>query len=606
LGLQFAAEHGMVHRDIKPHNLMLTPDGQVKILDFGLARLLREETEEDLRAEVPAQGAASAGTLTEVGTLMGTADFIAPEQAADPRQADSRADIYSLGCTLYYLLAGTVPFPGGTALDKLAAHKQHKPAPLGKLRGAVPAALSAVIERMLAKDPSQRLQTPAEVALALRPFSAAATAQRRRVRRLARAAAALAAMVLAAAVIYVQTDNGELIIEADGDKVAVLVSAGGVKVRDEAARREYQLSIGRHRLRPGEYTLDVKELPAGVEFTTSNPFLLKRGARTVVRVTFDPKKAPGYLKDDALRWFPADTTFFIAMNMEVVPDITRLPLLLMAEAGGENTRRFLDIIGRIDRISFAHVANREQPKRARSFMRVTGRIARDRVIDHFRRLWKGTLQEKHLSGEEIVILHDTTKGGGALALIGTTDLVIANYQDPLEFDLPVLQECLDLRAGRGTNMPSAQTAMLKEFPDDAWEIAAGEVPEFFRKTYAFAFMRSIRTGYFWARGRSDVEMGFRGTFANAVDAQRFSMTLDLMKLLFTNAPLVAKDAELSAAVVKAFASIQREIKGDHLSGSVRIPSRAFTALVETIANMPLKELLETPALHPTKRPADAP
>src|SRR5207253_9590972 len=104
-GLHVAAGHGMVHRDIKPHNLMLTSEEQVKILDFGLARLVREEaagTEETGRVDA----SEPAGPLTEVGTLMGTADFIAPEQADDPRQADIRADIYSLGCTLYYLLAG--------------------------------------------------------------------------------------------------------------------------------------------------------------------------------------------------------------------------------------------------------------------------------------------------------------------------------------------------------------------------------------------------------------------------------------------------------------------------------------------------------------------
>src|SRR5205807_3722881 len=133
---------------------MLTPAGQVKILDFGLARLVCEEAAGAEGEAAPAGPAAgeSAGTLTEAGTLMGTADFIAPEQAADPRQADIRADIYSLGCTLYYLLAGDVPFPGGTALDKLTAHREQKPVPLAKLRSDVPSALSGVLDRMLAKD----------------------------------------------------------------------------------------------------------------------------------------------------------------------------------------------------------------------------------------------------------------------------------------------------------------------------------------------------------------------------------------------------------------------------------------------------------------------
>ncbi len=157
LGLQHAFERGMVHRDIKPANLIRTPEGTIKILDFGLARFVSEST--------------SGGVLTEPGAVVGTPDYMAPEQALDPRQADIRADIYGLGCTLYHLLAGRPPFPEGTLLQKLLAHQERTPRPLAELRGDVPVRLVAVLERMLAKDAAQRYQTPAEVATALAPFA---------------------------------------------------------------------------------------------------------------------------------------------------------------------------------------------------------------------------------------------------------------------------------------------------------------------------------------------------------------------------------------------------------------------------------------------------
>jgi hypothetical protein len=156
LGLQHAFEQGMVHRDLKPHNLMVTPKGQVKILDFGLARLVVEKK--------------VGPGLTAEDAVMGTPEYLAPEQALDARQADVRADIYSLGCTLYCLLAGQPPFPDGTAMQKVMAHLERQPRPLPEVRADVPAALWAVVDRMLAKDPSQRYQKPVEVAQALMPF----------------------------------------------------------------------------------------------------------------------------------------------------------------------------------------------------------------------------------------------------------------------------------------------------------------------------------------------------------------------------------------------------------------------------------------------------
>jgi hypothetical protein len=292
MGLQRAFEHGMIHRDIKPHNLMRTPQGVVKILDFGLARLM-SETGPALSS--PGRDAfsedASPASLTQTGMVMGTAEYMAPEQAEDAHAADIRADIYSLGCTLYYLLSGQAPFPEGTVLDKLRAHRTRNPRPLSDFRKDVPPALVHVLERMMAKDPDQRYQTPAEAADALMPFTSARAPRRwSRKRRWAASLMAAAVIAGAAAIITIVTDRGEIVLETDSKDIAIQLDKEGVKVLERASNREYLLRVGKHeyplkvgknRLPSGEYDIDVSELPDGVELSTRK-FQLRRGDKVKI------------------------------------------------------------------------------------------------------------------------------------------------------------------------------------------------------------------------------------------------------------------------------------------------------------------------------------
>jgi hypothetical protein len=151
--LQYAHEQGVIHRDVKPSNLMLTGNGELRVLDFGLARLWEE-------------GPAAEG-LTGTNAGLGTADYMAPEQGLDPRTASARSDLYSLGCTLYFLLAGQPPFPGpryDTWGKKVRAHEREPVPPIADRRPDVPADLAALLHRLLAKDPADRPAAAGEVA----------------------------------------------------------------------------------------------------------------------------------------------------------------------------------------------------------------------------------------------------------------------------------------------------------------------------------------------------------------------------------------------------------------------------------------------------------
>lgn len=171
LGLQFAHEKGLVHRDIKPANLLVQGAEAgagvrhcvVKILDFGLARLHS--------AEEPTGQPGDNSIFSDKNSIIGTPDYVAPEQAQDVHLADIRSDLYSLGCTLYFLVTGRVPFPGDRIIEKLVKHSSEEPTPIEQLRPDVTPAVAALVRRLMAKKPEARFQTPAELVSAINPLA---------------------------------------------------------------------------------------------------------------------------------------------------------------------------------------------------------------------------------------------------------------------------------------------------------------------------------------------------------------------------------------------------------------------------------------------------
>ncbi len=147
--LAHAEARAVVHRDIKPSNVLITPEGRVKLIDMGLARLRQTDP--------------AVADLTASGVTLGTFDYISPEQARDPRNADIRSDIYSLGCTFFFMLAGQPPFPEGTVLQKLLQHQGDEPPDIVQFRPELPEESSRVLRKMMAKDPGRRYAGPADL-----------------------------------------------------------------------------------------------------------------------------------------------------------------------------------------------------------------------------------------------------------------------------------------------------------------------------------------------------------------------------------------------------------------------------------------------------------
>ena len=286
-GLEHARLQGLIHRDVKPHNLIRErATGRVKVLDFGLAG-------------VTAAGEASG--LTGGNVVIGTPDYIAPEQAVDARKADTRSDVYSLGCTLYHLLAGRPPFPGDTVLQKIDAHRHDQPQPLTAVRRDLTPALAELVARMMAKDPSQRPQTPGEVAAALEELLAGRggeppTPARRRddgdgergrrwlLRKIALVAVVVLGILLGGYIVH-RTNLGLLAVRTDEPHVRAAVYV----LKDGQVVRSFQVPGSVH-LPRGTYDLDLKNAP-GYRLSTSRVDV-ESGKPVVVLVEKDGEPAP--------------------------------------------------------------------------------------------------------------------------------------------------------------------------------------------------------------------------------------------------------------------------------------------------------------------------
>jgi len=320
IGIQHAHEHGLIHRDLKPSNLMITKDGMVKVLDLGLARL---QTKSD-------------DGLTADFQVMGTADYMAPEQALKALEVDFKADIYSLGCTLYTLLCGQPPFSDkqhSTSLRKIIAHEQEQPVQVHVRRAEILIGLSKIVDKAMAKLPSERFATAGDFATALQPFADGADlvslytqspstvvdaaeidtadispqlatadtqtsanethkvndVQSRHALLTWRPLALLvlvAMATLASLIVLFNTANGTIVIEIQGGQIQASLEGEKVVIEDMARKTIYHLSIAGEKtqtpLSPGTYTIRVENESSGLTFETQE-FKIARNDVTVVK-----------------------------------------------------------------------------------------------------------------------------------------------------------------------------------------------------------------------------------------------------------------------------------------------------------------------------------
>ncbi len=309
-GLEFAHKKGVIHRDVKPGNLLLDAEGTVKILDMGLARLSADGN------------AATQAELTGIGAVMGTVDYMAPEQALSTKHADARADIYGLGCTLYYLFTGKHAYEGDTLMAKLLAHRE---APIPSLRTDVPEQVQAVFTKMVARHVADRYQTMIEVVIALQQCSSRKqkslstqpsvgtgsssdvlaflnnvapntihkpkptnkavpikTEKNDKKFILAAICAGFLGLAILAAVIFkIPTKDGRLVVEVDDPQVNITIDGEDLVITGTGPQ-EVRLKAGQYRVQASKDGQLVKQ-----ELVT-----IERGGRQVVRVALEPSATP--------------------------------------------------------------------------------------------------------------------------------------------------------------------------------------------------------------------------------------------------------------------------------------------------------------------------
>ncbi|MCH7727201.1 MAG: protein kinase [Planctomycetes bacterium] len=353
MGLQHAHEQRMVHRDIKPQNLMVEGDGlgvagqksydkqpplSIKILDFGLAGFANEAGADGIEETgQPASEELALGQLTALGTMMGTPDYISPEQSRDARSVDIRSDIYSLGCTFYFLLTGRPPFEGDNVMLKLEAHRKLDPEPIESIRVDLPVEVAEVVRRMMSKKPAERFQTPAEVAEALAPFveryrdPSHVTPRGQPRRRSVGHRAAVALMlffvlaVIAAAVIYVVTDRGTLVIQTQVPDARVVIRQKGkdvqtidisefVKAGNANPAKPGNGVRVEVNLRSGDYEVELLGNDSSLK-VINGKITVRRGDLVIVKISKQPNTIPqGQVAAPELRYI--SDNFFAAIVLQ--------------------------------------------------------------------------------------------------------------------------------------------------------------------------------------------------------------------------------------------------------------------------------------------------